>query len=523
MKEGLASYFNVSSELRKKSIHLLYLVFLVLIFAFIPGHKSGVKHLELSEHSSLAEQNQQGAALNAILLLHLVQDNPVLFNEIKFRTIESEHLAKDVERYIEDIKNSLKSEESLVEESTSDSLFSLIHEYKTALDQLGNYSLTEVLDSLLGDENLVQDQEGKFFTNYQYYFAKSDYVKSTFNLELLAVRVKRALALNTQVIIENAIVNHGGDELQNAQLYPAEDWSQLLKSNSVSEYLGSYSPSSKPEPRPLTNSKLNLKANHLKHLRAGEYVDYQLDWKTDQKLLITVENNGEKEYFSLMQKRSFRYYMLQAGTYKIDFQLGDYKFRDIVEVRPTANYLQQRSITVFKAQEKRLDLSQFHLPQEAQLEFEFDKGEVLRRGEQIALLAKNTGDASLKLWASMPYGKIEVAVIDVVVLPEQKPSLKLNEFETGSLVNKDQLLEIREASIVNLANAQLYSFNVTIINPTAGSSSKTYFNRGAILNSSILNALATKAVKGSTVLVNQVRINVEGKIVDGQAFTIQVI
>ena len=315
MKKGIIAYFNLSSELRKKSIHLLYLVFLVLIFAFIPGHQNVHKEIEIDQHHKLAEEFQNKSVVNALLVLHMVEDNQTLYQEIKFKTTESERLAKEIEQNIIILRKSLTSEEGQVTESASDSLFKMIHDYKLALDQLSHFNISASLDSLLGNDKLIRDESGKLHTNYDYYFAKSDRTNSWYNLDLISSYCKRALALTIDAVISQSLEEYGDHQLQQTALHSSQNWTRLLESKSISSYLDPMVHAQKPASRGLANTQLKINANHLEQLRIGEFLHYDLDWNSNEKLLISIERAGQKEYFSMSQKGAFRYYALEAGSY----------------------------------------------------------------------------------------------------------------------------------------------------------------------------------------------------------------
>ena len=207
----------------------------------------------------------------------------------------------------------------------------------------------------------------------------------------------------------------------------------------------------------------------------------------------------------------------------VDFKLGESRYRDLIEVRPVAGVLTKQNISLIKGREKSFDLSLFALPTAANLHLEFNKGKALSNGSQISLIAEESGAGILTIWASMPYGKIRISQLGVDVLDEQKPMIRLGAYDNGSLVPKEDLINIHSAHLINENQAKLYSFQLTIINPTLGTSSSSLFNKGASLNSSLKNALLNKADKGSIILINGIKVAQDGQLRDGEVYTIQVI
>ncbi len=203
---ALRRYLDQNGELRKRSVHLLYLIFLVLIFSFIPSHEQLTNQIDSEDYLSLSKDHLLQSTQTNILFLHLIQDERSLFSDIKFRCLEAERRVNQSTEIIKDFQSGDNGQ--ALSKADAEKLFVSIDRTKKALDELSQFKISEKLESLLGNANFVQSEDGKYFEKFQFFFKGKNGDELNTALQRLEASLNQALAYSLDQFIKNSTAEH---------------------------------------------------------------------------------------------------------------------------------------------------------------------------------------------------------------------------------------------------------------------------------------------------------------------------
>ncbi len=534
MRQGLLRYLNNINELRRRSIHLLYLIFLVLIFAFIPSDKSVQLGVDEKDFKNLSIENQELSTSNTILFLHLIQQSPELYEEIKFRAIEIERSKIKCLNFIESLISDLRENHTeaqsvfnlnkeIIAQTKTDSLYQMLIVYKNSITELTNYENVERLDKILPLSKYVQDKHGKYLSQHQYYFTSSA-AQSISYLTLLSAQVNQLYGLGLKMLNTDIARRYTSlDDLELMKLSENENFSDLFNHQSLSQF---FQQIEKDEYKPavkFNNSSSNgfsVQPMHNQSMSTGSMIHYKLSINDEEidKISITVRRINHQSYFSMPSSGDFYFFPQEEGNYIFTFKSNKGEIRDQLFIQKPKHILcSDEEGVLYMSTENSLHIESLVREKNWTLEVENSNGTAVVNNDQLLVTPANAGKTTLKIYAIMPYGKILVCSKSYQVIEQALPAFSFMGIPNGASIAIDDLMRLESASLRG-ASFEIVSFNCTVLKSSSKGISKTYYNRTAQLQPSI-KTLFNSVVRGDKILFDDVALKTpEGKVLKASPY-----
>ena len=242
---------KLSSEnsLRQKAVNLFYLIFLILIFSFIP---SGFVDSTFHTNASLDRISNEINHLNntsAKYFLHLLKHEPELLYETKDKLIQVEHLTKNTTDYIDNLKLKLievdkinengffkfgkeenTSNEIMIHGKQADSLFNKLRAYKKTVSEYLNPKEVKEINNILPLPLYELTSDGNYVEASEFYFSRTPSNVAVLNLSHFKSRIERIKTFIHLKMIKLVM-------LENASILPCESF-KLAESESFGDIIG---------------------------------------------------------------------------------------------------------------------------------------------------------------------------------------------------------------------------------------------------------------------------------------------
>lgn len=522
--------------LRQKAVNLFYLIFLILIFSFIPSD-----FIDSTYHAneSLDLISEEAKILNntsSKYFLHLLKNEPELLFETKDKILLIEDITNNTIAYIEDLKKRLiavdkqdsygflkfgkeenTTKELMLQQKGADSLFGKLEAFKmTIADYVTSRDMEEV-NKILPLPTYIQNSEGNYIPIADFYFNRTPLNIAILNLSQFKSRVERVRSLAYQKIIKSIL-------FENARLLPFENL-KLAESEKIEDLIGNTSIKDffeKLDPKDfVTGEAAKIKTDKDRYYiesltdtihpmgKAIQYYAY-FDTAGTKNLNITVTSDDATEKFNISKPGTFYYFPNSKGRYTFTFTNGKKVTAKNITVIDTDPIIQNSQLsTLYIGLDNPLSIKTSEFDENDNLYAEITDGQIIKKGGVFYARVFKKGITQVKVYVNMPYGKIKVAEKSFVIRLLQDPIPSINEIKNGGIVKKESLSQFKVMSLQTdeyLVDEDVYiaDFDFMIIYNQYNAVTKPIKNVGSSFNGSVIGALK-KAEKGDVLLFNNIR------------------
>ena len=505
---------GTSRILRQKVVNLMYLIYVVLAFLYIPADFIDVmKEMDFSydlhekentksfEYNSLVLEAIASKIGNASLSNQFIR-NSKLANDRSNATINEietikQFLINKMGGYNEDdfLKNSRdyqSSEKLFIRGKLSDTIFNLINKYKNTIKPMLNSESNQKIESLLYTGNFISS-EGVIKSWENYYF---DEIPMSAAIMILS-KMQNDIRKTDNILIESYI-------------------KELIKSDSISVAA-------------IRNSIID-NFERLKKFYLGEEIvlainsDNILSEKDFSKLKANIESAGNKKPLKIDNAGNIRFYPYKEGKYKINVlfenSIIEQKEIEVLKFRPILEIL--RTPELFVGLNNRINIQHSSFDPENLL-VEIDDGQVIKKQSKYYVRVNKSGMVELKVYGIENAERKLLSRKKFIVknLPEIRASIYGRE---GGLISskliklqKNINIESEMASDMNLA---IKEFVVERINKKSFEVNKNtgaFFNAGTkeIIDKAsfgdiyVFNNILAENYKGDEIFLSPIIFNVK--------------
>jgi hypothetical protein len=535
---SLLKGISLSSEngLRQKAVNLFYLIFLILIFSFIPsGFVDSTFHTNVSLDLISNEVNQLNNN-NTKYFLHLLKNEPKLLNETKYKLIRIESITNNTTAYIDSLKVKLISIDKMnkygffkfgKEETTSnevmvygkqaDSLFNKLAAYKETMAEYLSPREKKYLDAILPLPRYEMTSEGIKIPAREFYFKHTPLNVTILNLSHFKSRVERIKVYAHQKLINKTFFENASSiPFDDLKLGSGESISDLIGNSTIQEFFEKLELSSNLA----TGSTTGLSGKHRYFIESltdtihpmGKAIEYYAYFDTagTKNMSITVSSDDGTEYFGLSKPGSFYFYPSSRGRYTFTFNNGKKVTTKHITVIDSDPIIENtRLSTLYIGLDNPLSVKTSEFDADDNLTAVITNGQVIKKGNIFYARVYKTGITQIKIYANMSYGRIKVAEKSFVIRELQNPIPVINNLKSGGVVKKANLSQLQNMKLLTdeyLIDEDVYvaNFEFMLIYGDYSSIVKPIKNTGASLNRNILNALE-KAKPGDILMFNNIR------------------
>jgi hypothetical protein len=529
---------SLSSEngLRQKAVNLFYLIFLILIFSFIPsGFVDSTFHTNTSLDLISNEVNQLNNN-NAKYFLHLLKNEPELLNATKNKLILIESITTNTTAYIDSLKVLLISVDSMnkygffkfgKEETTSNdimvygkkaaSLFNKLAAYKKTMAEYLNPTEKKHLDAILPLPRYEMTSDGNKMPAEEFYFKHTPLNVAILNLSHFKSRVERIKVYAHQKLINKTF-------FENASYIPFDDL-KLGSGESISDLIGNSTIEDFFKKLELSDtlaveSATRLSRQHRYFIESltdtihpmGKAIEYYAYFDTagTKNMSITVSSDDGTEYFGLSQPGSFYFFPSSRGRYTFTFNNGKRVTTKRITVIDSDPIIENtRLSTLYIGLDNPLSVKTSEFDSDDNLTAVITNGQVIKKGNIFYARVFKAGITQVKIYANMSYGRIKVAEKSFIIRELQKPIPVINNLQSGGVVKKENLSQFQNMKLLTdeyLIDEDVYvaNFEFMLIYSDYSAIVKPIKNTGASFNRNILNAL-DKAKPGDILMFNNIQ------------------
>ena len=524
------------NNLRQKAVNLFYLIFLILIFSFIPsGFVDTTYHTNTSLDLISAEVNQLNNT-STKYFLHLLRNEPELLMETKGKLIRIESITKNTTSYIDELKLKLIEVDKMddfgyfkfgKEEGTSnsvmiygkqaDSLFNKLHAYKKTIAEYLTPKDVEEINKILPLPTYELTSDGNYVLAAEYYFQRTPLSVAVLNLSHFKSRVERIKVYAHQKIVKQILFENASIlPFENMKLAKDETFTDILGTSSLQEFFETIEPNGFLANQIAASNELRSRY-YIESLtdtihpmgRAIQYYAY-FDTTGTRSLKIQVSSDDGTQYFGLSKPGSFYFYPSSKGRYTFTFKNGKKITTKKITVIDADPIIQNtRLSTLYIGLDNPLNIKTSEFDENDNLTAEITDGQVIRKGEIFYARVFSKGITKIKIYAQMPYGRIKVAEKSFVIRELHKPIPSINGIISGGIVKKanisqfkvmtlqtDEYLIDEEVYIADFEFMLLYNKFSAVVQPIK--------NVGSSFNDQVLKGLQ-RAKVGDVIIFTNIR------------------
>lgn len=523
------------NPLRQKAINLFYLIFLILLFTYIPADFVDSAYHSNQSLDLLSNDINQLNKDHVVYFLHLLKAEPELFEDSKRKFIEIENLAQITTSYIDSLKielinvdkmnefgyfkngrKEITSNAIMIHQEKAQKLFNKLQAFKTTLSEYVSSSSSYKLKEILPLTKYERTSDGKYKTANNYYFDKTPLNVSVLNLSHFKSRVERAKVFAHKTLIEEIT-------FENAKLIPfdafkineTEQLEDVYAVSTIQEFFNRINPNNnlvqqKSEIEKQLEEALEwIEQNKKKVDRnyyietltdsihpAGKAIRYKADFeKGSTKLEIQVKTDKGTEYFKLNTPGSFYYFPKSKGRYSFIFNNGKKRIVKDVTVIDTDPIIQNTKLsTLYIGIDNPLNIKTSEFDEDDNLLAEITDGQIIKKGNIFYARVYKKGITQVRIYAQMPYGKVKLAEKSFIIRELQAPTPSLNGVFSGGTVSVNNLGQLETLSLKTdeyLVDEDVYIAECEFMMIYDGYNrvTKPIINKGSSLNQGILNAI----------------------------------
>jgi hypothetical protein len=530
------THMSQENNLRQKAVNLFYLIFLILIFSFIPsGFVDTTYHTNASLDLISAEVNQLNNT-STKYFLHLLRNEPELLMQTKDKLIRIESITKNTTSYIDELKLKLIEVDKMddfgyfkygKEEGTSnsvmiygkqaDSLFNKLQAYKKTVAEYLTPKDVEEINKILPLPTYELTSDGNYVLAAEYYFQRTPLSVAVLNLSHFKSRVERIKVYAHQKIVKQILFENASIlPFENMKLAKDETFTDILGTSSLQEFFETIEPNGFLANQKAAGNELRSRY-YIESLtdtihpmgRAIQYYAY-FDTTGTRSLKIQVSSEDGTQYFGLSKPGSFYFYPSSKGRYTFTFNNGKKITTKKITVIDADPIIQNtRLSTLYIGLDNPLNIKTSEFDANDNLTAEITDGQVIRKGEIFYARVFSKGITKIKIYAQMPYGRIKVAEKSFVIRELHKPIPSINGIISGGIVKKanisqfkvmtlqtDEYLIDEEVYIADFEFMLLYNKFSAVVQPIK--------NVGSSFNDQVLKGLQ-RAKVGDVIIFTNIR------------------
>ena len=524
------------NNLRQKAVNLFYLIFLILIFSFIPsGFVDTTYHTNTSLDLISAEVNQLNNT-STKYFLHLLRNEPELLMETKGKLIRIESITKNTTSYIDELKLKLIEVDKMddfgyfkfgKEEGTSnsvmiygkqaDSLFNKLHAYKKTIAEYLTPKDVEEINKILPLPTYELTSDGNYVLAAEYYFQRTPLSVAVLNLSHFKSRVERIKVYAHQKIVKQILFENASIlPFENMKLAKDETFTDILGTSSLQEFFETIEPNGFLANQIAASNELRSRY-YIESLtdtihpmgRAIQYYAY-FDTTGTRSLKIQVSSDDGTQYFGLSKPGSFYFYPSSKGRYTFTFENGKKITTKKITVIDADPIIQNtRLSTLYIGLDNPLNIKTSEFDANDNLTAEITDGQVIRKGEVFYARVFSKGITKIKIYAQMPYGRIKVAEKSFVIRELHKPIPSINGIISGGIVKKSNISQFKVMTLQTdeyLIDEEVYiaDFKFMLLYNKFSAVVQPIKNVGSSFNDQVLKGLQ-RAKVGDVIIFTNIR------------------
>lgn len=524
------------NSLRQKAVNLFYLIFLILIFSFIPsGFVDSTFHTNTSLDLISNEINHLNNT-NTKYFLHLLKNEPELLFDTKDQLIHIESITKNTVDYIDALKLKLVSVDKMDnygffkfgrDENTSndvmirgkqaDSLFNKLEAYKKTMAEYLNPEGIKELNDILPLPSYEDNSEGGQVPAEEFYFSRTPLTVSVLNLSHFKSRVERIRVLAHKQLINTVIFENASVvPFDNLKLAEGETFGDIIGNSSMAEFFEKVEPNgylrTEKERKEYRQSRFYIESLTDTIHPMGKAIEYYAYFDTTgtKRMRIQVSSDDGVQNFGLSKPGPFYFFPNTKGRYTFTFNNGKKLTTKKITVIDADPIIQNtRLSTLYIGLDNPLNIKTSEFDSDDNLEAEITDGQVIKKGEIFYARVFKKGITQVKIFAQMPYGRIKVAEKSFVIRQLHKPIPTIIGLQSGGIVKKENLSQFKVMELLTdeyLVDEEVYvaEFEFMLIYNDYQAVIKPIKNTGSSFNNIVLDALK-KAKVGDVLIFNNIR------------------
>lgn len=509
--------FGTGNGLRQKAINLFYLIFLVLVFSFIPTDFVDSTHHANTSLDLISNDLQIAGDLNTQLLLRLIEEeggDPLV---VKQRIREVNSLCESTTSFIDQVKIELiskdqvneygffengrqeyASKEVMIDGKRAETLFNKLQALQTTLSDYLSPTNAEKLRKIFDLQEYVINSDGNYVDATSFYFKHTPLNITVLNLSHFKSRVERAKLFTQQQLAVEAISYVSGDL--------SLDWDEWIDQDITSNSTPSLS-------TPVIDNELvAIDGPQNATVSLGQSLTYKIRFNNDLTPRVIIDVEGpEKSKYTLDQSDHFFFCPRLPGKYTINLIANEQIQSFTADIRPAETVLQSQKLPALYI--GLLNKVELNLPPELayeQIEVVCNNGKVSTSNNEVLVSVSKKGIATLKVYANLDYGRILVAEQPYKVRDINAPTAILSGRKSGQGISVAQAMRSKNLSLLIdelLVGepVEIVSYSFSKIFNDHGKVSAPESNRGAAFNPSIQRSMR-QAKAGDLIVFYDIRV-----------------
>jgi hypothetical protein len=540
--------FTEDRSLRQKTINLVYILLLALIFSFIPSEF--IDSVQTSEESMvlLCETVEEQNNKYALMILDYIKDDKILFDDLKYsilaindRTSKAiQHLEKlklslvrdrgyNRHGFLKDGKRERTTNKVMIHEHAADSLFASLDQYKRHMAELLPAGEIAVLDSILPLKEYQRTSDGRFIKSDEFYFFRTPLSAAVLNISQFRARIERIRHYTTLKLIrvnleskENNLPSPVLDflEEQTSKNYPLE----YLKNGNKEKYR--VDPTETDYISDFFDKQEKKVQNRIQSLSENPqllFVETKKDsiytiWNpirfkvlfdrsaTSEVEVWVIHVNGENPIkYTMKRPGTFLFVPPTAGLYRFSFRSPFEVHTKDIHVLDAEPALQNNNMGVlYVGMDNLLNIDSKNYEDTEGLVTKISNGKILKKGSRFYAQVQKKEIVEVEVFARMPYGFVQVAKKKFAVRDLLPPFGTINYYKSGETIPLAELPKLRNIDVKNAEyliddQFKIKSFEFTIIYNFHTAILQPIKHQGSALNPAALGAL--KRVKPGDILL----------------------
>ncbi len=536
-----------AQQLRQKAINLLYLIFLALIFTFIPSDfVDAVQKSDQSLTVLCSEVEMQTNRYNAIVLSHLKSD-PVAFEEAKLKIFDIDNKTNEQLQKIDQLKLELVRQEGyndfgyleggkrekfanelLIYGKKAQELFRSLEEFKLDISQFVDVDQVDQIDSILPLREFERRSDGELVKAEHFYFYKHPLTISMLNLSSFKSKIELIRSYVVDNLVTNALDNGSYQMPSEVQKIIEADkqvvgnkefirvfldeinWDSVIISQSTEDLKRNEELKEQFEK---IKSEITLESLSDSVYAVGKPAHFNFDFieGSGKSVSIDLEDpNGEHTTYVLTKPGEFLFVPETKGYYQLRFDYGGFNGRKnfkVLDLDPVLD--DNRMGTLYIGINNELQLKTTEFENTDNLQARISDGRILKKGKNFYARVEKEGQVRIEVFAEMPYGFVRIADKQYVVRSLNPPIASVINKRSGDQISINEIGSIKNISVKSdelLVEEEYYisSFDFTIIYNEHTAILKPIVNKGNSLNSTSLDALS-KTTQGDILMFSNIK------------------
>ena len=544
--------FTEDSSLRQKTINLVYILLLALIFSFIPSEF--IDSIQTSEESMvmLCETLEEQNSKYALMILDYIKDDKILFDDLKYSILAINKRTDEAVEKLEKIKLSMVRERGynrhgflkdgkrertpnrvMIHEQAADSLFASLELYKRQMAELLPAGELIILDSILPLKEYQLTSEGRLIKSDEFFFFRTPLSAAVLNLSQFRARIERIRYYTTRKLIRVNIESKENDVPSSVLEFLAEQTSDKYlsekqegpKSNKSnpsqeSDYISDFFDHLEQTEKLGTSRKtdgitllsVEIKKDSIYSVWNPIRFQVRFDPRITEKVDVFIIRIDKEEItkYTMQEPGTFLYVPPVEGDYRFSFKSASEQLNKTIHVIDAEPILQNNRMGVlYTGMDNLLNIEPAIYKDTDGLVARISNGKIIKKGNRFFAQVDKKEIVQVEVYARMPYGFVQVANKQFAVRDLLPPFGSINSFTSGGTISLDEVSKLRSIDVTNVEylsneNYMVESFEFTIIYNSHTAILQPIKHDGRALNASALDAL--KRVKpGDILLIDKIQ------------------